>query len=131
MLSNSIFFFIQVFGLCTKWLSNNLQFIFKKLASYNTGWEFQKPLFPKKEIEKKKILKIKTPIRLLSVSHSAKQFILVLISYLGLSILQNGDIPKFISEYGLNQIFTELSPESGYLELQRGLKDIGIHQVIK
>lgn len=63
---------------------------------------------PKKRDKKEKNLKNKNiPIRIVSVNHSAKQFILVLISYGGLSIVQNGDIPKFISEYGLNQIFTE------------------------
>lgn len=63
---------------------------------------------PKKRDKKEKNLKNKNiPIRIVSVNHSAKQFILVLISYGCLSIVQNGDMPKFISEYGLNQIFTE------------------------
>ena len=51
------------------------------------------------------------------------------ISVIGLSVLQNGDIPQFLGEDGINQIFSSDDPLPCYSEIQRALKDLGIIQV--
>lgn len=45
-------------------------------------------------------------------------------------MLQNGKIPQFIGEKGLNQIFNEESPSPCYKEIQKAFKEFGIYQVI-
>ena len=45
--------------------------------------------------------------------------------YIGLSVLENGDIPQFLVEDGINQIFLNNDPLPYYSEIQRALKDLG------
>ena len=48
----------------------------------------------------------------------------------GLSILQNGKMPRFLEEDILQEVFFPSSmPNSAIQHLQNGLKCLGIHQV--
>ena len=47
-----------------------------------------------------------------------------------MSVLQNSDIPQFLGEDRINQIFLSDDPLPCYSETQRALKDLGIIQVI-
>jgi hypothetical protein len=47
---------------------------------------------------------------------------------LGLSLLQNGPIPK-LPEDQLQEIFIKASPKRGFLEIRQAYQDLGIYQV--
>ena len=49
--------------------------------------------------------------------------------FTAISILQNGDIPKFISEKGLQEIFTSDDPGPGYVDIRKAFKEFGLYQV--
>jgi hypothetical protein len=52
----------------------------------------------------------------------------VIPTFLGLSLLQNGPVPRFLEEDDLQKIFFE--QESGrFNELRKAFKDLGIFQV--
>ena len=51
------------------------------------------------------------------------------ISSVGLSILQNGNIPQFFGEDGIQQIFFSDDPSTCYSRLQEAFKDLGIQLV--
>ena len=54
------------------------------------------------------------------------------LTFLGLFFLQNGAIPKFLAEEGLNEIFVKEEPSNScYKKLRSGLKAVGIYQVSK
>ena len=51
------------------------------------------------------------------------------LTFLGLSFLQNGAIPKSLGEKGLNEIFVkEESSNSCHKKVRSGLKALGIYQ---
>lgn len=56
-------------------------------------------------------------------------FIFVSYSVLGLSILQNGVLPTFLSETSLQEIFDTLEPGLCYKQMRQGFKELGIYQV--
>lgn len=53
------------------------------------------------------------------------------VQFLGLSILQNGKIPKFVTEEVLNELFDAQSPQPSTHNLRNGLSKLGIFQVTK
>lgn len=62
--------------------------------------------------------------------HSTNAFINLSFLITGLSILQNGKMPRFFEEDILQEIFsTSSKPNSAIQHLQNGLKCLGIHQV--
>ena len=62
--------------------------------------------------------------------HSMNAYINLPFLITGLSILQNGKLPRFLEEEILEEIFsTSSKPNSAIQHLQNGLKCLGIHQV--
>ena len=49
--------------------------------------------------------------------------------FAGLSILQNGRLPKFLKEETLTEIFEAGNPTAAVSKLRIGLKKLGIYQV--
>ena len=49
--------------------------------------------------------------------------------HLGYSLLQNGNVPKFIGEVGLSQIFEVETPSPCYKEIRQAFTEFGIFQV--
>ena len=48
---------------------------------------------------------------------------------IGLSIIQNGELPTFLTEEMLQAIFSISEPGACLKELQNGIKKVGIYQV--
>lgn len=62
--------------------------------------------------------------------HSMNAYINLPFLITGLSILQNGKLPRFLEEEILEEIFsTSSKPNSAIQHLQNGLKCLGIHQI--
>ena len=51
------------------------------------------------------------------------------VPFAGLSILQNGKIPTFVTEEVLNELFDAQSPQPCTYNLRNGLSKLGIFQV--
>ena len=49
--------------------------------------------------------------------------------FVGLSILQNGRMPQFLSEEQLQEVFVSENPHPCLLNLKNGLRKLGIYQV--
>jgi len=49
----------------------------------------------------------------------------------GMSILQNGKIPRFLEEEVLQETFSDAAPSRCIAYLRRGLSKLGIYQVEK
>lgn len=56
---------------------------------------------------------------------------LSVLKLLGLSILQNGPIPKFFDQVLMDEIFNETSPQPSIIKLQNGLAKLGIYQIVR
>ena len=54
------------------------------------------------------------------------------VTFLGLSFLQNGAIPKFLGEERLNEIFVKKQPSNCcYTKVRSGFKAVGVYYVSK